>query len=651
MYTVLIQSKNTMESFLRFYPLLTDTVDAGDLGVCQWIPSGNTVETALPGLIDRIEKKAAWRAIILQTELDGTDEQNPCAPDNPYDFLENRDRTGLTIENGEIVDCRSPLIRLTHMLGGMPTPEHRFEEYVHYSEDEIPHFEYRKIDDVVDGVSPMEAHRRWSETHIMDALPPQEIILITARSRQYVEDPFSQIDSLWKPITEAQSSAFWKRNLYPHNCRFLVFNLDRHGEVRAQRDYFKLWTAILLIATNPSDPDTLQAHRLYKLDIAINREKLRTRLQESVDELNKASYILRGSLAKDEKKDHEENPEIPDYKIGVPVSFSLPSLSKLQFDTSRFPLAGESGEAEQAIWDTYQKEAGEELRILIRSADRFLDHAAERLRLQIQYTEGEVYQLTPYQEEDLQADLNVVYSGILKEQSQLPGEMSETKERAEAASEEVKDRLRSRVVAGDAAKAVILPLCLLLVSLASGLLDSSRPIWLPISVGAAAVLLILATVCILAIQRRNLLKYVRKFQMILQAAANELTQNSGVFSRFLSNISSHIHGRSFLDAMHEKQERHDSSYYFKLKHIKAIELFMDKIGLWSIALQAEVDMHSSHAIQNYDDEPDIDYDGLYSLQSGKSCAVPLNHSGVSFKAPFDFVDSLEIEREEVYDDA
>ena len=651
MYTVLIQSKNTMESYLKFYPLLTDTVDAGELSVCQWIPSGNTIETALPGLYDLIERKNTWRAIILQTDLDGEDEDNPHSQDNPYDFIENKERTGLTIENGSVVDCKAPLIRLTHMLGGIPTPEHQFEEYIHYDDEGIPRFEYRKIDDIVDGVSPIEAHRDWQETHVMKAPPPQEIILITARFHQNSDDQFSRVDSSWQPFTEAQSSAFWKRNLYPHNCRFLVYDLDRHGDMRAQRDYFKLWTAIILLTMNPSDPDVLQAHRLYKLDVKINRDHLKQRLQQSVDNLNKAEYVLRKSLAKDEKKDLEENPDIPEYKIGVPVSFTLPKLSKLQFDSAQFPLAGESQESELSIWNEYQKDANEELRLLIRSADRYLDHAAERLRLQSQYSEGEVYQLTPYQEEDLKADLNTVYSGVLKAQEQLPGEMSETKDRADAASEAVKERIQSRVSAGEAGKAVLIPFGLLLVSLASGLLDSKNVIWMPTSLAISAVLLVLSTVCILAIQRKNLFKYIEKFQMVIQAAASELTQNSGVFSRFLSNISSHIHGQSFLDVMHEKQSKRDSSYYFKLKHIKAIDLFLNKIGIWSLAMQSEVDMHSSHAIQNYDEEPEIDYDGLYSLQTEKMYSVPLNRSGVMLKAPFDFVECLEIEREEVYDDA
>ena len=650
MYTVLIQSKKTMESFLRFYPLLSDTIEAGELTTCQWIKSGNTLETALPGLFDLIEKKNTWRAIILQTELDGVDEDNPTVGNNPYDFLENLDRQGLTIENGEIKDCKAPLIRLTHMLGGMPAPEKEFSEELEEDTEKIPRVVYKLVEEKEkNGITPTKAHRKWSEEHEMKAPPPQEIMIISAKYKPLAEDQYSNIENSWKHYTEAQSSAFWKRNLYPHNCRFLLFELDRHGKMREQRDYFKLWTAIVLLTVNPSDPDVLQAHRLYSLDVSFKKAELQQKLQESVDKLNKASYVLRKSLEKEEKKNMEENPELPKYRIGVPVSFALPRLSKLKFDTSQIPLAPDTDTEDLAVWNTYQRDASEELQLLIRSADRYLDQAAERLRYQSQYSEEEVYPLTSYQEEDLKNDLNTVYTGILRERELLPGGVTEAKRRTDSAEERVRERLLTRITAKEVATAVLLPVLLLLLSLAFGLINSKSLYWLPVLIAAAAAMLFVTACIILSLQKKALVNEIDAFQQTVQNTASEITQNSGVFSRFLSNISSHIHGKSFLDVMHARKMRRDNSYYLKVRNIKAINLLLNKIDLWSTALHAQVDLQSSQAMQYYDEDPDVDYDGLFSLQSVTRQPVPLNRSGSVVNAPFDFVDHLEIEREEVYE--
>jgi len=47
---------------------------------------------------------------------------------------------------------------------------------------------------------------------------------------------------------------------------------------------------------------------------------------------------------------------------------------------------------------------------------------------------------------------------------------------------------------------------------------------------------------------------------------------------------------------------------------------------------------------------EANYDILYTLSNGKHSIVPVNHTGGSIQSPFTFVERIEIEREEVYDD-
>ena len=61
-------------------------------------------------------------------------------------------------------------------------------------------------------------------------------------------------------------------------------------------------------------------------------------------------------------------------------------------------------------------------------------------------------------------------------------------------------------------------------------------------------------------------------------------------------------------------------------------------------------MKSVDAIELIDDlAGDIDYDSLYSFDVGKDFVVPLNRIGSDIESPFGFIERIEIEREEVYD--
>ena len=147
MYTVLIQSKKTLDCLQQFYPLFSESIEAGNIGICQWVEAGETVDTAMPELYNLISHKRAWKAVIVCSEFDDVNTRYPADTVNPYDFLENKDRDGLTIVDGRIVDCNAPLIRLTHMLGGIPAPEPKFNATIVELENRVPRMEFHPADD------------------------------------------------------------------------------------------------------------------------------------------------------------------------------------------------------------------------------------------------------------------------------------------------------------------------------------------------------------------------------------------------------------------------------------------------------------------------------------------------------------------------
>jgi len=650
MYTVFIQPKRTLDKFQQFFPVFRDAVDAGRIGLCQWVETGKTLEAAVPELYSLVTHKRAWRAVVVCTEFDEPDTQYPAAAANPFDFLENQNRTGITVENGELVDCETPLIRLTHLLGGIPAPEPMFEATLLTSEDKVPTVAYHPVDNDITQVR-KNAYEKWSEAHKFQGPPPTEIILLKVRRASVSSDAFAQVKAAWQVHTEADSSEFWKRNLYPHNCRFLVYDMDQRGVMRQQRDLFKLWVALLLVAENQIDPNVLQAHRLYRLDLLLDEKRLKESFQQTINRLNMAKYQLEKSIAKDEEDLSAVVPEIPDYTVGVPVSFQLDKKTDVPFSADDYGLTGGVDSDDLENWETYSAQARAELRTLLQSTDRTLDQAAKRLHEHCHYAEYQVLPLNQYQEEDFNASLDEVYQDILREQAALPAEMTEIRKRVTESHAAVRKAIQCRVSRSQAIYAIGLSVAALVLCLLPGFLSAKERLPLAAAIAFCVAATVAAAIVTLVVQRKRLIEEIREFRRNFQAVMSEISRNATAYSDFLSSVASHIRGRSYLDIMRQKRRKKDSSYYYKQKHLKSVEIFLEKMSLWSAALHAEVDMLSVDAIELMDEgHGEANYDILYTLSNGKHSIVPVNHTGGSIQSPFTFVERIEIEREEVYDD-
>ena len=84
--------------------------------------------------------------------------------------------------------------------------------------------------------------------------------------------------------------------------------------------------------------------------------------------------------------------------------------------------------------------------------------------------------------------------------------------------------------------------------------------------------------------------------------------------------------------------------------MKAIEIFISKLSLWGSSFHLNLDMNSVEVADLMEEDNEIvNYDILYSLDTGKEYDVPLNEIGVDIQSPYSFVTRLLIEREEIYD--
>ena len=646
MYTVLIMSKNAMECMHQFYPLLSKDIDEGKIGICQWMESGTTVDTAVPELYDLTCNKRAWKAIVVGTEVNESSDKYPADPINPYDFYEDESHKGPVAEGESIVDCCAPLIRLTHMLSGAPIPDPEFEAVIVESENKAPRVEYHPAfsEELIEA---RRACTEWNEKNTFKGLPPDEIILIKARKNEAANDASLSAYLSWQVHTEAESSEFWKRNLYPSCCRFLLFNISGHGDLRQSSDLFRLWVGVVLISRNNIDPNVLQAHRLYVLNVILDSKLLSESFQKTVSCLNTAIYRLNKRIDEETSESMEEDDGNLHYKIHVPVLIQSEKTAKLKHNIEQ-DLSKEVGAYDIAGWEDYTKSTKEAIKTLAKLSNRTFNQAADGIRKKCRYTEDEVCGITHYQEEDIKESMGETYEEILQQQRELPLSEIEFDENIEGAGKRVRNAMIGSITEQQASFAtvvsVIISACFMIPAL---LYNTSAAGFAAIAV--STVLLIMAGKTVMLLQKSRINGLIKNFRTVFFETVSKITGNSPAYSNFLSSIASYMHGSSYLAVWHKKKSEYGSSYYAEKRYIESAKALLAKISRWSLALHAKVDMNVTD-LQSEEIFIERDgFDSVYSLGTDKMTNIPINKIGTYIESPFEFVERLEIEREEAYD--
>jgi hypothetical protein len=652
MYTVIISAKKTSDNMQEHYPALRNVVESNQIGLCQWIKSGTNIEMALPELYDLIGSNREWRAIVaMYDETDESTEDNV----NPYDY-EKRDKTyddnkgvGFTLEESNDID----LIRLTHLLAGapLPSPEFEPEEYPKEVEDGfvpyIPYIKYNMNREVYD--KKCLEYNKWNTEHKINGILPSEIILVRTRDVTYRDDS-EIIKQAWENHSEADSSNFRERNLYPQCCKFLVYDIEKRGMMYEERDALRYWISLLTLAINSVDSNILQPHKLYNLSVNIDNDSMRDIFQDTAKKLNMARRKLMKSIAPSDGRIYDID-DIPNYKVDVPVNFHQVKLSNgYQRSDFNVDFAGGVTTNEEVRWDKYTVDTYLRTKEIIKSADRELELAALSFRDRCEYSEDEVQIIDKFAEEDLKNSIHDTYEKILSDQKKLPKGVLTYEEEMKEADQQVKKDILERMSQKQISLALFGTIGVMIATLIPAFWQDSSQTETIIYIFVTAIIIGAVAFAIVFLQRRKFKAHVEEFQNYFDLMGSEMSKNARLYTEFLGDIASHIHGASYLRKVAKQKEEASNAISIKKSHVSFIEEFKNRLALWSSALRLSVDMEAIDEIEFALDYSAIDFDRLYSISYGDSYrSIPLNDSGYTMRSPFGFVTKLNINREEVYD--
>lgn len=644
MYSVIIQNQKTMDEFAKFQPLFTEEINNDRIGICKWIESGTTIDTAVPELMALTNDKEEWRAIIVRFEDESANVGFESDKQNPYDFLINREG------KDDYLESPVPLIRLTQMLGGIPAPEMEFEREEIREANKSPRIVYKPVINE----EKRKAYKLLKNRYRFDGNMPSSILIVTVRVN-YADD--ENLSGVWMAHKESDSSAFWKINKYPNMCRFLVCDFVEGGPVKQDADEFNFWVSILLLAINDIDSSTLQAYRLYNLNTKMDKELMTEVFQNLVHKLKSSRFVIEEQIKKSTREKLSLDSQIPMYRMEVPVSVKFPKGFANAIKKKSFGLFSRGILTDIESWSN-QKEAYEKLlEQALLSAERTLDQTADKMKEFCTFDEDEVGGLNKYQAEDLKRETEDIYRDFIRVQGRLPRNNISDDEDLKQSEKDINRCLSSRVTGGAATSALIVAIVAIILTMLPALFftKTEEATLLPtlLMVTACEILCILICAVIALLMQKNRLKgLMDTYRQQIKANFNRITSNATDYSRYLSDIVSHSRGHSYLNISAKKKYHVENAHSLKYKHIKAINLFLEKIRAWSKAYYLNVDFNINHIDENAKVDISVSpaESKIYTFEFGASYPVEINTSGLFIESPFSFIKRLEIIREEIYDD-
>ena len=642
MFSAIILNQQTMESFNQFYPLFQEAIINNNIGLCRWIESGTTVETAVPELSAMVNDKPKWRAIIVRMYDESTMLNYQSCAVNPFDFEINNKPQTTYIGKSEV-----PFIHLTQLIGGVPSPAVKFADKVVDEQGRLPQVVYEPIKND----SELELYAQLTEKYHFHGKHPSEIVLISIRKKAF--KPKDDAISIWQLNNEIKSSEFWKLNSYPSTCRFMVYEMDQQGPVIENADIFKFWSSVMLISLNKIDPSSFQAYRLYRFNLFIKDEELKTYLHDTYRRLQGALEYLNNSIKLESGADTSR--PLPEYHIEVPVRLkNRAHRDKEGVRPKAFGLVADRGE--QLKWSKMKKREDDKTKAEIRIAEESLDKAADGVIDFLSYPAP--ITIDKFQLRDVTAHLDEVYNNILHIQSELPKDSLAHDDDLKQIDALIQERIRTKTTRKQslAAYGIIAVLSLLVII-------ATVYFYVMHEMGSVRGIVILILLCLgipLIIQLLVLLYYrtklrgaVRQYKDKHTSLLEKLQNNISLYSDYMSSIATHARGSSFLRSVQKQKKYSESEFTAKQQHIKDINFFISHIENWCRAFYCIPQIEEPHERKSsiyVDTEIPSKLNRFYTFDYGMNYLVPLNDTGEVLDAPVNFIEKLTLEREELYDD-
>lgn len=667
MFTVIIAEKDFFQKMHTYESFLRPFTEKEEVAFCEWNEDGDSFAKMLPSLTETVGRREKWRALIVCGE-------QGIAKRNPFDLVQHMPSQYQGVrygneEDGKDTDYEAflegehqkkmmcyeeastfPLTRLVTYLCQDPTVTSAESELVESVEFRHYLSEAQKKQQLRDSI-------RGSERLLVSL--PSEIICVAKRT---CPDLTADFHTVWDKQEEENYSRFYDRNLYFEKMRFLCFDILPREHQNYVFDYLRFIYGLIVLASNEVPSGCLNANRVYRLDCENDETALRrllfnheAKIKATIEGLNQK--ILDLQAKKPLRLSDREADAIFGEKASIPVTVDQDyEQADLYVGKEGFGLDISPSRDEEVLWNGRFVGSKRMFLRLMKRSRRSLKRAASEVRMEDNISVRGVEYLNDFQIEDT---LERIANEELAMVDSAPPNMEDDSNYVKQLDQE--DRTAKKEIPKYKfywSTYVVGLIAVLLYALGFfTLFITNRHSNLFNGTTSAILMLVFTGIVFFAgvglavVLRFLLLRVIKNYNRTVDDICNDITLGLSKCSSYLGHICNIRRGYKVLHAAQKKENPDQATIILYRKHIldmeKARMEMREVFGRFLDGAKIPAGLNAGVYEYNFD----IFGEHEYPLPFSDGCVKTIEflQPGVKAQVPVDFVKSIKVRREELYD--
>jgi len=680
MFTVIICDEHIIKDcYHKYHIYLKPFFDNNNFAFCEWNTKAENLDESVPKLKEAIQHKKEWRAIVVNDSstwgFEGVNKRNP------FDYVNSRRKDYQFSSFEQIKSFRSaeealidkalcnPLTKLSIWLCGTPINTAPVLCYSSEAERIIAAETGEAYFEVLNelGLKSSEVEADWNRDLKFKKLcenfelrgelfnPPTSVITIAERGKN-IDAELAEL--AWSSHTEFDYSQFYMDNLYPEKLRYLIYDVSYIRTRRNENQYFNFLTTIMMLATYECPNGVLRSNRVYKLEMQIDVDCVRelcnaynSKLWSTISKIEEITH----KISEKEKQpiDKHTAEEYFESNVIIPIEVvTRESRENLKAKYDKIGLSRDCPSDEYDYWDEQFHTINKYFIRFLREPRRAVKTATkEDFRITNEINDERALQLSEYQREDVKYILDEEERNMIATSTTQLFNTAQYNKKMRDADKEIRrgiaQRMTKKTTMFVGLFAVIAYLVGFLPLLFSNINTGKSFTFSLITTGIVLGIFLIIGFVYLFVLRRRLVNRFKHFNYVMSGILKEIENGVSSFSKYLSHACNVMREFSVLN--------YSESSYKKTKHILANHkrIITQKINevneLFSTYINSD-ELRLTYDVEPYDFDFTLMRDYEYEMPYAEVRKdIDYMQQGNKVVIPVDYVESITLTREELYD--
>ena len=662
MFTVIIAQQEVLDNIQESRLFLKPLMDSGKIAFCRWLPEYDRLEDMVPTLTQTVGRRQSWRAMVVCDES-GLHQANPfdmayVAPDFGNETFEEAEawhaHRAQCLHDALMASydlaAQQPLTRLASFFcdhPGISAKESPLDEDPDY-ERYLQQFHKKQ-----------QLREQIVQGEVMYVPKPAEMVCVARRT---CTNDLHAYQVAWESHSEMEYSRFYDRNMFFDKMRYLVFDILPRTQRNYGSDNRRFLYTLLLLAGNEMPAGMLSAQRVYSLHCQTNDEALQKVLQTYDIKLSLTREYLERRIAdvasqKPPKLSDREAARIfrtepPTQVAAAPVE----GKQKLFVSPRRIGLANGCPEEESLVWEVGYRDSKKALSKLLKQSRQAVVRAAKDVRFDVDQDVKKVNLLSEHQKDEIRERVHNEELAMLG--MDLPDLYDEEVYLQHMARQDrrIQEKCKTRMSRGNTLAVGGLALLAYLLGFFTIFFQNARSTdfnlttSLLIVAGALGIFVLIALVTLMAL-RGSLTDLFRDYNRIMERTNSRIDNSLANYSTYFGHLTNVRRGYSVLNAHANLRDYNADTISLYKKHIVDIETTRAELhDIYGHYLVDAAPIDRARVMEyDYNFDRPVSYEYAMPYIEGAVRSMEFLQKGVSVNIPVDFVKSIQVRREELYE--